>query len=248
MSLDKVEERVVHFPQYKDVFQFDSEVSLVFPDMAVRSIPLYEESHRLHISLFREEIASSEHVTFVDVGASRGQFFKQLCNQFQIDPQQGTSRFTCVAIDQSMPMLKMLSNEMPWVTTVEADAAHLIDLPYKADYICMFYLLQFLQHDSQKIAALTWAYRNLAEGGVLFIGQKEKEEFGFERRLAEEYYRFRMRNGYTREEIAAKTQALKGSMWPSSKSWTETLTEQAGFKAYVETTRWLQFSTAFCVK
>lgn len=248
MSLDKVDERVVHFPQYKDVFQFDSEVSLVFPDMAVRSIPLYEESHRLHISLFREEIASSEHVTFVDVGASRGQFFKQLCNQFQIAPEQGTSRFTCVAIDNSRPMLDLLSEEMPWVRTVEADAAYLIDLPSKADFISMFYLLQFLRSDDDKLKALTWAHRNLKEGGVLFIGQKEKEEFGFEQRLSEEYYLFRMRNGYTREEIVAKTQALKGSMWPSTRSWTETLTERAGFKAYVETTRWLQFSTAFCVK
>lgn len=248
MSLDKVDERVVHFPQYKDVFQFDSEVSLVFPDMAVRSIPLYEESHRLHISLFREEIASSEHVTFVDVGASRGQFFKQLCNQFQIDPAKGSSRLECIAIDNSRPMLDLLSEEMPWVRTIEADAAYLIDLPSKADFISMFYLLQFLRSDDDKLKALTWAHRNLKEGGVLFIGQKEKEEFGFEQRLSEEYYLFRMRNGYTREEIVAKTQALKGSMWPSTRSWTETLTERAGFKAYVETTRWLQFSTAFCVK
>lgn len=248
MSLDKVDERVVHFPQYKDVFQFDSEVSLVFPDMAVRSIPLYEESHRLHISLFREEIASSEHVTFVDVGASRGQFFKQLCNQFQIDPAKGSSRLECIAIDNSRPMLDLLSEEMPWVRTIEADAAYLIDLPSKADFISMFYLLQFLRSDDDKLKALTWAHRNLKEGGVLFIGQKEKEEFGFEQRLSEEYYLFRRRNGYTREEIVAKTQALKGSMWPSTRSWTETLTERAGFKAYVETTRWLQFSTAFCVK
>lgn len=248
MSLVNLEDRVVHFPKYADVFQFDAEVSYIFPDMAVRSIPMYEEAHRLHISLFKEEMGAMEKVTLVDVGASRGQFFKQLCNQFQINPVTGHSRFECIAIDNSRPMLNLLSEELPWVRAIEADAAYLIDLPVKADFICMFYLLQFLRDDDAKLKALEWAHRNLKDGGVLFIGQKEKEEFGFEQRLSEEYYRFRMRNGYTREEIVAKTQALKGSMFPSTRSWTETLTERAGFKAYVETTRWLQFSTAFCVK
>lgn len=248
MSLDKISDRVVHFPEYKGVFKFDAEVSRIFPDMAVRSIPMYEESHRLHLSLFKEEIQSAESVTFVDVGASRGQFFKQFCNQFQIDLKKGDPRFNCIAIDNSMPMLSMLTEEMPWIKTIEADASHLIDLPDPADYICMFYLLQFLREDKDKTAALSWAYRNLKKGGVLFLGQKEKEEFGFEDRLSREYYAFRMRNGYTAEEIAAKTAALKGSMFPISRSWLETLALSAKFTAYVETTRWLQFSTAFCIK
>ena len=248
MSLEKVEDRVVHFPQYKDVFQFDSEVSLVFPDMAVRSIPMYEEAHRLHISLFAEEIAAKDRVTFVDVGASRGQFFKQLCNQFQIEAKVGSPCFKGLAVDTSPHMLRLLKEEMPWVTTLCCDAAALPDLPVQADFISMFYLVQFVREDADKTALLQWAYRNLAEGGVLFLGQKEKEEYGFEERLSEEYYRFRMRNGYTKEEIAAKTAALKGSMWPSSPSWMQSMVLRAGFTAYVETTRWLQFSTAFCVK
>lgn len=248
MSLDHAEGRVVHFPQHHDVFQFDAEVSRIFPDMAARSIPMYEEAHRLHISLFSNEISLQERVTFVDVGASRGQFFRQLCNQFQIDLKAGDPRFNCIAIDSSAHMLALMGEEMPWVTRVEADASSLHDLPEKADFICMFYLVQFLQDEKDKLAALTWACRNLKEGGVLFLGQKEKEEYGFADRLSEEYYRFRMRNGYTLEEIRAKTAALKNSMWPSSRTWLESLTFSAGFKAYVETTRWLQFSTAFCVK
>lgn len=248
MSLEQVNGYHVHYPKRRSVFEFDDEVSRHFPEMAMRSIPMYNEAHRLHLSMFKEVIDPAPNTIFYDVGASRGHFFKELCNQFQIDPAKGSSRLECIAIDNSRPMLDLLSEEMPWVRTIEADAAYLIDLPSKADFISMFYLLQFLRSDDDKLKALTWAHRNLKEGGVLFIGQKEKEEFGFEQRLSEEYYLFRMRNGYTREEIVAKTQALKGSMWPSTRSWTETLTERAGFKAYVETTRWLQFSTAFCVK
>ncbi len=248
MSLELVGSRYIHYPKDGRVFAFDEEVSAHFDQMAVRSIPMYEESHRLHLSLFREEIEAKERVVFCDVGASRGQFFKQLCNQFQIDMRAGSEKFECIAIDSSMPMLRLLSDELPWVKAIEANAEHLIDLPEKADFICLFYLLQFLKEDSDKIKVLAWAYRNLKDDGVLFIGQKEKEEFGFESRLSEEYYRFRMRNGYTREEIVAKTTALKGSMWPSSKVWAESLVYSAGFKAYVETTRWLQFSTAFCIK
>lgn len=248
MSIDTDGIRVVHFPKYKDVFKFDEEVSRVFPDMAVRSIPLYEEAHRLHVSLFLGEMKARGTMTCYDVGASRGHFFKQICNQFQIDPSIGDARFDFVAVDNSGPMLKLLLEEMPWVRVVEENILYLPDLAEPADYICMMYLLQFLQDDTDKATALQWAYRNLATGGVLFLGQKDKEAIGYEDMFSEEYYRFRMANGYTIEEIRAKTLALKGSMHTISPVWLESLVLLAGFKSYVETTRWLQFSTAFCIK
>lgn len=248
MSLVNEKERVVHFPQRRNVFEFDEEVSKIFPDMAMRSIPMYEEAHRLHVSMFAEAISRMTQVTIYDVGASRGHFFRALCNRFQLSVERGSSIFNCVAIDNSLPMLDKLREEMPWVKTVEADAAYLTDFPEQADFICMFYILQFLRTDEQKISALRWAYRNLKPGGVLFLGQKEDMTETHERRFTDEYYRFRTANGYTMEEIKAKTAALKNSMWCSREAWLEDMCYGAGFKDYVGTTRWLMFSTSMCTK
>jgi ubiquinone/menaquinone biosynthesis C-methylase UbiE len=248
MSLELMEGRVVHFPQRRSVFAFDEEVSRIFPDMAMRSIPMYEEAHRLHVSMFAARIGAAAETVFYDIGASCGHFFKAICNRFHIDPTVGDSRFSCTAVDNSFPMLSQLHKEMPWVRIIEADAAFLPDFSEPADFISMFYLLQFLQTDEQKMSALQWAYRNLKKGGVLFLGQKSLTTETHTTLFTEEYYRFRMDNGYTMAEIQAKTEALKGSMWPSNPSWLEDLCLGAGFIDYVETTRWLMFSTSMCTK
>lgn len=248
MSLEQVNGYHVHYPKRRSVFEFDDEVSRHFPEMAMRSIPMYEEAHRLHISMFKERILSQPRTVFYDVGASRGHFFKALCNQFQIDPATGYDRLTCVAIDNSPSMLVKLKEEMPWVHTVELDAANLPDFEKKANFISMFYILQFLQTDEEKLSALRWAYRNLEEGGVLFLGQKDLTTETHTELFADEYYRFRMDNGYTLEEIKAKTEALKNSMWPIRPEWLGDLCLQAGFMDYVETTRWLTFSTSMCTR
>lgn len=248
MSLEQVNGYHVHYPKRRSVFEFDDEVSRHFPEMAMRSIPMYNEAHRLHISMFKGQIASAPRTVFIDVGASRGHFFKELCNQFQIDPLIGDSRFDCTAIDNSIHMLSRLQEELPWVRTCEADAAYLVDFKEPADFISMFYLLQFLETDAQKLKALKWAHRNLRQGGVLFLGQKDLTTDTHTARFADEYYRFRMDNGYTIEEIRAKTEALKNSMWPSHPEWLGDLCLQAGFSDYVETTRWLTFSTSMCTR
>ena len=248
MSLEMVNGNHVHYPKRRDVFVFDDEVSIHFEEMAMRSIPMYNEAHRLHISMFKDVIEDAENSIFYDVGASRGHFFKELCNQFQIDPATGDKRFTCVAIDSSPHMLQRLKEELPWVHTVESDALCLGDFAAPADFISMFYLLQFLETDAQKLKALKWAHRNLRQGGVLFLGQKDLTTDTHTARFADEYYRFRMDNGYTIEEIRAKTEALKNSMWPSHPEWLGDLCLQAGFSDYVETTRWLTFSTSMCTR
>ena len=240
-------DRVVHYPVHATKFEFDEEVSRIFPDMARRAIPLYEEAHRLHVSMLHRIFAQPQ-VSVCDIGASRGNFFREICNQLQIPVETGSPKFSFVAVDSSRHMLEHLQKEMPWVCTVVADATDMVDFEEPIDVISMFYILQFIEDDTKKLAVLRWAHRNLRPGGVLLLGQKEEITDTHSELFTEEYYRFRMRNGYTREEIDAKTRALRGSMWPSSPAWLESMCYSAGFRDYVETTKWLQFSTSMCTR
>lgn len=248
MSVEEISGNIRHIPQRRDVFQFDEEVSRIFPDMAMRSIPMYKEAHRLHVSMLRPYLERQARTVIYDVGASRGHFFKEICNQFQIPEKTGSAGYYFVAIDNSPHMLNALSEEMPWVGTMLADASELPDMQEKADVISMFYILQFLKGDEAKMRLLRWAHRNLNEGGVLILGQKDEPTDTYEAMFRAEYYKFRMDNGYSLEEIKIKTEALKNSMWPSTPVWLESMCYTAGFKDYVETTRWLQFSTSICTK
>lgn len=239
---------VAHYPTDPNKFQFDDEVSSVFPGMARRSIPGYVEAHRLHASMLLPILDARAGCTIVDIGASRGHFIKEVCNQLQIDHVTGSARLKCIAVDQSPHMLRRLKTEMPWVTTLEGDASCLEDLSAPADIVCLFYVLQFIQSDIAKLKVLQWAHRNLRNGGVLLLGQKEKVPGDYSFMFSAEYYKFRLRNGYSPEEIAAKTEALKNSMWPSGADWLEDLCYMAGFTDYALTTKWLQFSTSMCIK
>lgn len=240
-------EHIVHYPVHPGKFEFDAEVSRIFPDMARRAIPMYDEAHRLHVSMLRN-IFLQQRVVVCDIGASRGNFFREICNQFQIPVAEGSPNFEFIAVDSSPHMLHLLHDEMPWVGTVVADARHMVDFEEPADIICLFYILQFIEDDKEKLSVLRWAYRNLRPGGILLLGQKVEITDTYDTCFTSEYHKFRLRNGYSQEEIDAKSKALRNSMWPSTPAWLESMCYSAGFIDYVETTKWLQFSTSMCTR
>ncbi len=237
LAMDKHGE-VVHIPKRRDVFQFDEEVAAVFDSMAPRSIPLYNEAHRLHVSLLHESLRPGAVVA--DIGSSTGHLFRA------IEKQQGVpferTGIDGIALDLSSPMMERLSKEFPSVYTVVADIADAPDLPKPADLLFCLYVLQFI-HPFQKKAALDWIVRNTKVGGCMVLGQKEDVGRDWMAdRFSDEYYKFRRDNGYTQEEIDAKTEALKGSMWPILND--DLLWELRDRDVVVyETSRWLQFST-----
>jgi tRNA (cmo5U34)-methyltransferase len=243
MSVDTVAGEKVHFPKRRDTFQFDAEVSSLFDDMAPRSIPMYNEVHRLHVSLFSHLLRPGAVVA--DIGSSTGHLFRniatQLCLPFCDTGIHG------YAVDLSADMMSHLHAQFPEVTSIVGDITDLPDLPEPADLMFCLYTLQFIT-DTLKPEAIRWLVRNVKVGGVLVLGQKETvaiEEL--QALMGEEYYQFRRDNGYSQEEIDAKTSALQNSMWPMPH---ESLMRKLGQHRMdcVETTRWLQFSTVACIR
>lgn len=239
-----------HFPPDTG-FVFDSEVASIFPDMAVRSIPLYEEVHGLFCAYLTAKypMPTRENPFRVyDIGTSRGSFLKALCDSYGVDKEVGDGCLDFVAVDSSPSMLAMVVQELPWVTTMCMDATSLPDLQYPAHCISLLYLLQFIKDEADRLTVLRWANRNLAPGGVLLLAQKEYVTSTFSTEFSNLYYKFRRINAYSDEEIAAKTESLKNSMWPMRAEWLEDQCYRAGFVDFAYMTRWLMFSSAVCLK
>lgn len=250
----------VHIPR-RDVFTFDSEVSQIFENMAIRSIPMYAEMHRLHAKLAVEHIKRRRrgvHVT-VDVGASRATFFKNICMQAGYDlagDPMKEHNVRMIAVDTSPYMLGHISRDLPFVETYEMQAQELVQellplIPGGADIICLHYVLQFIPRSYKEIV-LRQCSKCLRKNGLLFIGQKDASpEDGhkmIEDVLKEEYIQFRQDNGYTVQEIDEKTRALKGAMWLNSGQRLKNMVYKSGFGKIVETTRWGHFSSWVAVK
>lgn len=243
MSLEMTSGDPVHFPARRDLFQFDSEVASIFDNMAPRAIPLYNEVHRMHVAMCRNKLAPGAVVA--DIGSSTGHLFRNIERELGLSLAQAQLR--PVALDVSDPMMGRLGAEFPTVGTITADLCEAPDLNPKADVLFCLYTLQFI-HPSRKALAYDWVVRNTALGGVIVLGQKDKcATAQLEAQYRDEYFAFRRANGYTQAEIDAKTEALKGSMFPVTYDELVHEFSMRGIDLH-ETSRWLQFSTCMGVR
>jgi tRNA (cmo5U34)-methyltransferase len=228
----------VHYPKRRDLFKFDDEVASIFDNMAPRSIPLYNEVHRLHVSLLRKLFVPGAVV--VDVGSSTGHLFRNI--ERQLGKPLAETGIRAIAVDVSDAMMGRLVAQFPTVETYVGDITTLQKLPERADVLFCLYTVQFIP-DERKHDALAWLVDNTKIGGAIVLGQKDAIPSPvFETDFNDEYYLFRRDNGYTQEEIDAKTAALKNSMWPTTFDTLGSSLGSLGVQS-AETTRWLQFST-----
>lgn len=231
----------VHFPADPTKFVFDEEVAQIFPDMAARSIPHFLLGHKSHAKIVASSPAliGAESCRVLDIGASRGHFLQHLL------AQNVPCRIDYTGVDYSAPMCKLLQEEFPDATVMHSD----ITSPEfntwlsgeQFDVVCCNYVLQFLQPNTQ-MAALSRLLHAVKPGGLFFLGHKARHEGLLGEQAHELYIQWRMINGYTREEVEAKTAALKGSMFPMSHHAVMTMLRNT-FSEVQETSRFMMFST-----
>lgn len=235
--------RVVHFPKDADRFSFDAEVSAIFPDMARRSIPLFYETHDLHARLCKPWMDGEGPVSVLDVGASRGAFLKALAHH---NPAAASPSAQVEAWDISADMCDHLRRDFPWVTVHHLDASDPAVRLGTYDIINCTYVLQFIRPERQ-VSTLMRLVKALNPGGVLFLGQKMSVFGPAGRLLHAEYIQFRIDQGYTREEIEAKTKALAGSMNTMPDDVLRSYLHKSGLVTN-ETSRWTVFNNYMCTK
>lgn len=230
-----------HHPADPNKFTFDKDVAAIFPDMSVRSIPNFLEAHAAHARMIRPLIEQRPGAKILDVGASRGAFFKAMQQEYGHG-----SKLRYYAVDNSPEMCAYLRQDFPGALVQELDITSdtWLKQPDTYDVVCCHYTLQFVPRHMQP-TVLMHLCDSVAPGGILIFGHKSShEDAGAMGEAAhEEYIRFRMDNGYTREEIDRKTKALKGSMFPASNEFVTTFVKQRGFTQVQETFRFMMFTT-----
>lgn len=241
MLLQK-EDRVRHYPAKEDRFEFDEEVAEVFPDMARRSLPLFYETHDLHACLCRRSIESGRD-KILDIGASRGAFLKALDNHYGIEALDAR------ALDYSQPMVERLIKEFPSVRVRQEDitSEEFLSSTHTYDIVNMAYVLQFVPLVMQP-RVIAKVIQMVRPGGILFFGAKLAVHGQEGQDLHDHYINWRVGNGYTREEIEAKTKALAGSMWPISEAHLRHFFTTYGIVDVIPTTRHTVFANFMCLK
>lgn len=253
MSLD-LSDRPIHFPNNPDKFEFDEEVAIIFDNMARRSIPLYEDVHKLHARLTVQEFlhhksergGGAPYFGVLDVGASTGNLFKELFNYGATDRQCSVSEMSLHAVDPCPFMVEEIESRYRGVKTHTLSCFDLDQVPEMFNVVALHYVLQFIEPESKEDALRTIRSK-MPPGGLLLFSQQEELACPHYQKVVNIHYdNFQVGRGYTHQEISATNHALENSMWLSTAEETHDLLIRCGFSHIQETTRWGNFSSLVC--
>lgn len=222
-------------------FDFTQDVATVFDNMLERSIPLYLESMKSICWWAQHAIKSDSNV--YDIGCSTGTLLKHLA------PNINAPRVKYIGIDSSGPMIekaKVNLKDLENVNLIHEDACHIKF--ENASLVVSNFTLQFIGLE-KRAALLNNISSSLIPGGYFIISEKiEFTNSDSNDLVTAAYDDYKLKNGYSREEIERKRKSLDGVLIPMK--WRELLhtLESLGFEDCIPIVQWHNFVTFVCRK
>lgn len=228
-------------------FEFNAEVAEVFDEILLRSVPFYLEQQYMIKEIGKKFWQPGTDV--YDLGCSTGTTLINMCQEIK-EP----ARF--IGYDNSRPMLEQARKRIK-----ETEFANRIDLRYgdlngdlsviqldDAGVVTICWTLQFIR-PLNRDALIQLVYRGMANGGVLVVTEKILTNDGHMNRFfIDFYYDFKGRNGYSREEIMRKREALENVLIPYRIDENLKMFRRNGFEIAETFFQWYNFVGFLCVK
>ncbi|RAP34079.1 carboxy-S-adenosyl-L-methionine synthase CmoA [Candidatus Marinamargulisbacteria bacterium SCGC AG-410-N11] len=214
-------------------FKFNQEVTNVFDDMLVRSVPLYEVIHKSIINIIKKVYFSN--CKILDLGCSNGKLFSVLLSE-QLNVKY-------IGVDSSPFMIKEAlgrynDKNCQFITKN-------IDQDFKMeniDIVVANLTIQFIQPEIRQ-QLIKNLYHSLNKNSYLIIVEKEIcENNDLAALFTEIYHDFKKQHGYSDLEIQQKIKALKNILIPFTAQQNIDLLKNAGFEKINPFIRWFNFS------
>jgi len=224
-------------------FHFNKEVADAFDDMALRSIPLYQEVQKN--LLFWAQHLLQPATSVYDIGCSTGSTLHLLGTYTE-------APLNLIGIDNSQAMLtraRQKTANLPPQHRVELRHADAMDTDYAhASLMILNYTLQFLPV-AQRPLLLKRLYEGLVAGGALFVADKIRfDEPVFQDVATRIYEQFKEQNGYSRTEIERKKEALDQVLIPLTLAEETAMLHAAGFGHVEPVIKWNGFVALIALK
>lgn len=222
-------------------WSFSGEINKNFDQHIKKSIPLYETSHELGISI--SDFFLDNGSVCYDLGCSTGTLLARLAEHHQKKHVQ------FIGIDVETEMVKSAQRLCQNFSNVEIRGENLTDVELeKADLIIAYYTIQFIKPKYRQLLfnriydALNWG------GGFLLFEKVRSPDARFQDMMTTLYTDYKLDQGYSGEEIIAKTRSLKGVLEPFSREGNLGLLERAGFVDMTTVMKYICFEGFLAIK
>jgi tRNA (cmo5U34)-methyltransferase len=225
-------------------WKFSGTVVDSFDEHVSRSVPLYHEGHEL-ICDMSDFFIKPDSVCY-EIGCSTGTLTLKLA-----DHNRAKSAANFIGIDIEADMIakakdKTVTQHGLNVSFIAEDVLEMAMEP--ADMIVCYYTVQFVR-PSVRQALIDKLYKTLNWGGALLLFEKVRgADARFQDILTTLYNDYKLRKGYSPEEIVSKTRSLKGVLEPFSTQGNIDMLKRAGFVDINTVQKYLCFEGFLAIK
>lgn len=207
-----------------------------------RSIPSYEEGHRL-VAALSDFFVRPGSVVY-ELGTSVGELIEQLAHR------HGRNRAArWIAVDVEPDMIAIARSRLARLDNVTVEAADVADYDLvKTDLVVSYYCLQFVAPKFRQ-EVVNRIYQSLNWGGAFIWFEKVRaSDARFQDILTSLYTDFKVEQGFKPDEIIAKARSLKGVLEPFSSEGNRDILARAGFVDVNPVFRRLCFEGVLAIK
>jgi tRNA (cmo5U34)-methyltransferase len=226
-------------------FEFNQAVAEVFDDMVSRSVPFYDEIHRILLDIVDRACTRLDKI--YDLGCSTGTTISIVDKH--VSTRGLHPRF--IGIDNSASMLDKcrMKVEASGVRDCTLQCRNIEETEIvDADLVIMNYTLQFLDPEKRQ-QVLQGIHQGLRPGGIFVLSEKIKtDEPHVQELLTELYYDFKRRNGYSELEISQKREALENVLRPVTSEQQLAALRESGFTKVDMIFRWYNFASYIAIR
>lgn len=222
---------------------FNGDVSKNFDKHVSKSVPLYMMGHDLICDL-SDYFVQKDSVIY-DIGCSTGTLTYRLGEHLL-----ATEGARVIGIDREPDMIEVASQQLSEKTqNVELICQDVSSVELEmADLIVCYYTIQFI-NPSIRQTLIDKFYNCLNWGGALLLFEKVRgADARFQDILSGLYLDYKLRQGYSPNDIIGKSRSLKGVLEPFSSQGNLDMLERAGFKDINSVFKYICFEGFLAIK
>jgi len=224
-------------------WKFGGDVVQHFDEHVSKSVPLYREGHELVCEL-SDFFVKPDSVCY-EIGCSTGELTLKLAAHNRAKTE---ARFIGMDVEPEMiasakrkAAEKGLNIHFAVENVLEAELE-------PSDLIVCYYLVQFIR-PSQRQRLIDKLYASLQWGGALILFEKVRgPDARFQDICARLYDDYKLRQGYTPEEIIGKARSIKGVLEPFSTQGNIDMLKRAGFVDVMSIMKYVSFEGFLAIK